>query len=115
MVRALLALLGGVLVRVSAPPSDPPKLAQFSGDVRAAALRGDELSGVRPYTVQLAGGGTEYVYVLTFYCGWEAPDTPYLRWRRYPRGPIFNCLAVCPCLCGLLAARTFALYFVYVT
>jgi hypothetical protein len=64
MVRALLALLGGVLVRVSAPPSDPPKLAQFSGDVRAATLRGDELSGVRPYTVQLDGGGTEYVYVL---------------------------------------------------
>ena len=41
-----------------------PKLAQFSGDVRAAALRGDELSGVRPYTVRTPDGSQENVYVL---------------------------------------------------
>ena len=61
--RAVLALLAAA-ARVSCLDASTPKLAQFSGDVRAAALRGDELSGVRPYTVRTPDGSQENVYVL---------------------------------------------------
>ena len=61
--RAVLALLAAA-ARVSCLDASTPKLAQFSGDVRAAALRGDELTGVRPYTVRTPDGSQENVYVL---------------------------------------------------
>ena len=72
--------------RGSCLDASTPKLAQFSGDVRAAALRGDELSGVRPYTVRTPDGSQENVYVLAL----EGDDRP----RVYNTGCVLYVVCV---------------------
>ena len=57
------AVLTAVLI-VSAYGDAPPPLAEETGDVQARAESGEELSGVRPYTLETEDGDEEYVYVL---------------------------------------------------
>ena len=56
-------MLTAVLI-VSAYGDAPPPLAEETGDVQARAESGEELSGVRPYTLETEDGDEEYVYVL---------------------------------------------------
>ena len=56
-------LLPPLLLLAAAAAEAPAPLAQETGDVRARAENGEELSGVRPYTLEV-DGDEEWVYVL---------------------------------------------------
>ena len=56
-------LLPPLLLLAAAAAEALAPLAQETGDVRARAENGEELSGVRPYTLEV-NGDEEWVYVL---------------------------------------------------